>query len=95
MAWDHLAKSSKTEVVGGVMDHPPGKPEKSEKPEGKRTVEEVSIRKVDNGFTATVRYKDTKYKTKEGEERTQYQEASTKVFKNASDAIEILEECFG
>lgn len=92
--WDYLQKATPKEVVEGVMNDKPGKVSAEIKPDPKRIVEEVCIRKVDNGFTATIRYRDKKEKNKDGETRAVYEEPSTKIYKNASDAGALLEECF-
>jgi hypothetical protein len=95
MAWDYLKNASSKNIVDGVMKDKPGKAAEDIKPDRKRVVEEVTIRKVDNGFTASIRYMKREEKNNKGEPTCHYEEPSTKIFKNASEAGALLEECFG
>jgi len=87
-----MAKSIMTDVDENEDTDPGIK--KKDKPDPRRVVDEVTIRKVDNGFTASIRYKSRKEKNKDGHEIDHYEDPSTKVFLEASDAIGILEDCF-
>jgi hypothetical protein len=88
---DYLEKATSKEVVEGVM----GKPVKSKKAMDGKVVEEVTFRKVENGFIASIRYRDRKEKDKDGKECTAYEKPVDRICSKASDGADLLEECFG
>ena len=90
MGYNELKEKSAEEVVEGVM----GKPVKKQAPKSDKEAEEVSFRKVDNGFVATIRYKDKKESNGKDAPCCTYGETATRICSKASDGAALLQECF-
>jgi len=55
MAWDRLTKASPEEVVRGVAEKDDGK-DKPKKDKSGAKAEEITVRKIENGYIANVRF---------------------------------------
>ena len=90
MAWDHLQKASKKEVVAGVMGKETPGEEKSEQ-SALSDLQSLEIEPADNGgFTVIHRLKDRKIKGEKGQIETHYQQPKKHVFADHASMMEHL-----